>query len=650
MPPLPPHANASNTVMPDGTPQQNTRALLRSLEELRDSLSLRVDQLSLAVERLRSQAGELERALDTDTNQAQRAIGDPSRTTQRAREVVAAFQNRSNPASPPASNPLILPSSSISDEISSLDRPITSAEINSLLERASQPVRTREDLWLSRAHHVEDRIRRLSQTARDLRARASYPSDPATGAPGPSGSHAAWARAQDQALEERPARVSNVVAGTGSGVNRVLSRVREDQDRLEAGLRRVANERHAQGTTGQDRTQGSDEASFSFRRTGTRGTSRGSPSRSTGLPPTNVEETARQPSPAVVRSAPTTPVLGSSGSGTASPPTVARPAAEAGVVPPRSETSSVQAQGVVVDDPLSYREDAFAPVPAAPTTAPVPRAQPPASPLRRILLSNNQAARAPDLIFNPETVPRFGPFDDYTTNRQPASNIDRVETEGMTYRGWTVTNRMGDGLSRDARIRADRSDQASVPAARPTASPDRTGQGGRHRASRASLAPRSQLTTHSPVHASNASDIEQLLHRMNTYPPDLSSDSEDEGTTIWAIDRTVDPPRRVRMPDFGHTPAGWARVYGHVLDPDRRDGVTEAMRGLTVGSERRASGSDTVYEGAGQRAQGAQRDAPEVEERDRTGGEASDTQTRPEAPKESFDSDIHLWPSFPSFM
>jgi hypothetical protein len=44
----------------------NTRALLRSLEDLRDSLSARVEQLSNAVERLRGQAGELERALAED--------------------------------------------------------------------------------------------------------------------------------------------------------------------------------------------------------------------------------------------------------------------------------------------------------------------------------------------------------------------------------------------------------------------------------------------------------------------------------------------------------------------------------------------------------------------------------------------------------
>ncbi|WOO77866.1 uncharacterized protein LOC62_01G001424 [Vanrija pseudolonga] len=45
----------------------NTRVLLRSLEELRDSLSVRVEQLSLAVDRLRGQATELERAVTSGT-------------------------------------------------------------------------------------------------------------------------------------------------------------------------------------------------------------------------------------------------------------------------------------------------------------------------------------------------------------------------------------------------------------------------------------------------------------------------------------------------------------------------------------------------------------------------------------------------------
>lgn len=54
---------SASTFLPRYRPDPtNTRVLLQSLEELRDSLSNRVEQLSVAVERLRGQAGELERA------------------------------------------------------------------------------------------------------------------------------------------------------------------------------------------------------------------------------------------------------------------------------------------------------------------------------------------------------------------------------------------------------------------------------------------------------------------------------------------------------------------------------------------------------------------------------------------------------------
>lgn len=59
----PPPTPATNS-RPDPA---NTRVLLRSLEELRDSLSVRVEQLSLAVDRLRGQATELERAVTSGT-------------------------------------------------------------------------------------------------------------------------------------------------------------------------------------------------------------------------------------------------------------------------------------------------------------------------------------------------------------------------------------------------------------------------------------------------------------------------------------------------------------------------------------------------------------------------------------------------------
>jgi hypothetical protein len=47
------------------TDTPTTQGVLRSLEQLQEFLSSRVEQLSLAVDRLRDQAGQLERALET---------------------------------------------------------------------------------------------------------------------------------------------------------------------------------------------------------------------------------------------------------------------------------------------------------------------------------------------------------------------------------------------------------------------------------------------------------------------------------------------------------------------------------------------------------------------------------------------------------
>jgi len=64
MPPPPsPPRNPPTVRNPSTTFATSSRALLGQLEELRDNLGTRVEQLSRAVERLRIQAGEIERAL-----------------------------------------------------------------------------------------------------------------------------------------------------------------------------------------------------------------------------------------------------------------------------------------------------------------------------------------------------------------------------------------------------------------------------------------------------------------------------------------------------------------------------------------------------------------------------------------------------------
>ena len=60
---------------PVSTPNPtNARVLLHSLEQLRDSLSTRVDQLSSAVGRLRDQVDELERSITERPNVRFRSI------------------------------------------------------------------------------------------------------------------------------------------------------------------------------------------------------------------------------------------------------------------------------------------------------------------------------------------------------------------------------------------------------------------------------------------------------------------------------------------------------------------------------------------------------------------------------------------------
>jgi hypothetical protein len=62
---MPPHVSGSEVPLHQ-VEVAHSRSLLLSLEELRDSLSTRVDQLSDAVERLRGETRQLERTLNED--------------------------------------------------------------------------------------------------------------------------------------------------------------------------------------------------------------------------------------------------------------------------------------------------------------------------------------------------------------------------------------------------------------------------------------------------------------------------------------------------------------------------------------------------------------------------------------------------------
>ncbi|WVW78862.1 hypothetical protein I302_100825 [Kwoniella bestiolae CBS 10118] len=315
MPPPPsrdPADTHTNVVQPTATAQQNTRALLRSLEDLRDSLSTRVEHLSNAVERLRGQAGELERALEGENgngnvagNGVQREPRDPTRSRQRARDIVSAYENRENPSSPPTVQYRVDP-----PPIAQLSRPITSDEIHTLLNRASASgpnTSAREDPWISRAQNIESRIRRLSETARELRLRSSPSSSSSSSAPAvlPSISGDTGASERERERERERDRPDDLLRGV---LNRARE-LREDQDRLEDGIRRLngsSNIERSGARTPQivPAPTGSNRRRSRHATTGVIPISR---SRSRGLRPTNILEVERQPSPEIVRSTPVSP-------------------------------------------------------------------------------------------------------------------------------------------------------------------------------------------------------------------------------------------------------------------------------------------------------------------------------------------------------
>ncbi|OCF59220.1 hypothetical protein L486_03722 [Kwoniella mangroviensis CBS 10435] len=282
----------NNVVQTTATAQQNTRALLRSLEELRDSLSTRVEHLSNAVERLRGQAGELERALEGE-NGVQRELRDPTRSRQRARDIVNAYENRENPSPvpPPAPASLTATAATTSTPISrSLSRHITSDEIHTLLNRASASApgsasrpNPANDVWITRAQNIEERIRRLSETARDLRSRSTSSIN------------------EGNTERDRP---DDLLRGV---LNRARE-LREDQDRLEDGIRRLSIPSPEDGD-GRARTPQIVYPNLNRRqsRQGTTGMMSMSRSRSRGLTPTNIRQVERQPPPEIVRSAPVSP-------------------------------------------------------------------------------------------------------------------------------------------------------------------------------------------------------------------------------------------------------------------------------------------------------------------------------------------------------
>ncbi|WWC59061.1 uncharacterized protein I303_101608 [Kwoniella dejecticola CBS 10117] len=472
----------TNTVRPTATAQENTRALLRSLEELRDSLSSRVQELGNAVERLRGQAGELERALEGEVSPPargntgainQRTPRDPTRTRQRARDIVNAFENRPNPSislSPSSSTAPNPPGNDLVD----LGRIITTEEISTLLDRASASTpttwtpragltlipptlapaltgREREstsnDVWISRAQNIESRIRRLSETARELRLRA----------------------AEADTLAESSSSSNANASGHGTGgshmLRGVLNRareVREDQSRLEENLRSLSNTVRM----GSGRIYSRSTARPAIPRTpevvqstpmsrdrsshASRGVIPPTRSRSRGLPPTNTVQVGQQPAPQIVRSNPVSPAA-----------STIRPTLQdscANITDQMATRESTET--ITVDDDLlaSALDNAFAPPaprPAPPATSPINILNQPVRPAARLNNTDlmDMARSIVEGISNVAPPPPQQTNNIAPASRRRTANTSRRESDrdsALTFRGRRVVASMGENANSHA--------------------------------------------------------------------------------------------------------------------------------------------------------------------------------------------------------
>ncbi|WVQ83836.1 hypothetical protein IAT38_005980 [Cryptococcus sp. DSM 104549] len=272
---MPPHIRPGEE---DLTPQQrNARVLLRSLEELRDSLTDTVDQLTGTIGRLSGHAAERERVL-LGRQRIEQGGGETTNVTL-------------NYTEPRRLRPLTFTTpSAISNEVSALSNPITTEQIYSLLDRAAQtpPIFPpsapaapaaiaaqagtsgapstsagpytgpqsphQAEPWLTQAQTIEERIQRLSRTARELRVRAAThlgdgPLVQEAGAAGTRHLADRVPRARPMAAlgpaptgSPAPAtRDPNAPEARGTtGMGSLLARMRTDQERLETGIRRLA--------------------------------------------------------------------------------------------------------------------------------------------------------------------------------------------------------------------------------------------------------------------------------------------------------------------------------------------------------------------------------------------------------------------------
>ncbi|WWC67552.1 uncharacterized protein I206_101461 [Kwoniella pini CBS 10737] len=587
----------SNVVRSNATAQENTRALLRSLEELRDSLSSRVEELGNAVERLRDQAGVLERALEgevsTQRNEItnQRNVRDPTRSRQRARDIVNAFENRPNPSTLPITSNSPTPRTPTAENaIMDLSRIITTEEISTLLDRASisTPLQARNPdpasnaLWISRAENIENRIRRLSETARELRSRATEANDLSASGASAGGGGDLLRGVLNRARETREYQ---------SGLVDRL-RIAQDAARIETG--RVNSRTTRSALPAIPRTPDIiHSAPMSRNRSSqaSRGIIPSTRSRRRGLPPTNILQVGRQPAPQIVRSNPV------------SPASTIRPSLEETCSDiPNQDLSERPDEQPVNDDPLGLALDnAFAPAAIPSPNAHADRQITPTfdslnQPTRPRLSNTNLMDMARSIvegISNP--LPTLPP--PVSRRRSDHANPrERDSDSALTFRGRRVVASMGENANASTRPRRSNTNNNSTewdendvlrtwPFLRQfLQSPDPPAPGIRQRESPMEETVRLiqqdrerenrdlELNEWTNNRNSNGIPVDQTrrrrtddynsaLNRINRNSNNINDNDEEEeeddddeeggeAHTVFVIDLTTDPPTRQSLPRF----------------------------------------------------------------------------------------------------
>lgn len=260
------HARADRQ---ESTGSDNTRALLETLEQLRDTLGVQVTQLAASVERLRAQVGDQREPTGRqsgDTGVV--AVTGNDRWTVTS---VSLFKTSARTCSQADDqSPTRTTTSAIATEVSALNRPITSSEVHRLLDRASRSLQSTSVDSIGEAE-LPRTLRALRQVRDSLQGNMADLASVGT----------AHLEMRERLRRHREERMANNVPAA----NRWVNPVQEARDRLlEIESTRQAEVAASARTHSRRRAQTRDD------------------SKAVGLPPTNLAQIQRQPPPMIVRS------------------------------------------------------------------------------------------------------------------------------------------------------------------------------------------------------------------------------------------------------------------------------------------------------------------------------------------------------------